>query len=209
MESWSTCFDAMKECTTKGATPLGVAVFNPIACALLKDPGACGADIAAGEGQPLGIPMQLGGPYLGLFAAKKEFLRTMPGRLVGETKDSEGRRAFSLVLQTREQHIRGAKATSNICTAQALLAVISHIVFGASFITAAIGISKARRSAYINGSLLSVAVAMIASVVAFSSVQNEDPTPALVWGFIIVFFSAVASVTWYSSRSVATPITQN
>lgn len=90
-----------------------------------------------------------------------------------------------------------------------LLAGIAHIVFGASFITAAIGISKARRSAYINGSLLSVAVAMIASVVAFSSVQNEDPTPALVWGFIIVFFSAVASVTWYSSRSVATPITQN
>lgn len=123
IEDWSGCFAALKRASTAGIEPLGVAVFNPIACALLKNPGACGADIAAGEGQPLGVPMQLGGPYLGLFAAKKEHLRRMPGRLVGETTDAEGRRAFSLVLQTREQHIRGAKATSNICTNQGLLAL--------------------------------------------------------------------------------------
>lgn len=123
IEDWSGCFDAVRNATSQGARPLGVAVFNPVACALLKTPGACGADIAAGEGQPLGVPMQLGGPYLGLFAAKQEFLRKMPGRLVGETVDADGRRAFSLVLQTREQHIRGAKATSNICTNQGLLAL--------------------------------------------------------------------------------------
>ncbi len=123
IEDWSGCFAALKRASTAGIEPLGVAVFNPIACALLKNPGACGADIAAGEGQPLGVPMQFGGPYLGLFAAKKEHLRRMPGRLVGETTDAEGRRAFSLVLQTREQHIRGAKATSNICTNQGLLAL--------------------------------------------------------------------------------------
>ena len=123
IEDWSACFGAAKETTSAGAEPLAIGVFNPIACALLKTPGACGADIATGEGQPLGIPMQLGGPYLGLFAAKKKFLRKMPGRLVGQAEDIEGRRAFSLVLQTREQHIRGARATSNICTNQGLLAL--------------------------------------------------------------------------------------
>lgn len=123
IEDWTGCFAALKRASAAGIEPLAIAAFNPIACALLKNPGACGADVAAGEGQPLGVPMQLGGPYLGLFAAKKEHLRRMPGRLVGETTDADGRRAFSLILQTREQHIRGAKATSNICTNQGLLAL--------------------------------------------------------------------------------------
>lgn len=110
---------------------LAVAVFNPIACGLLKRPGDCGADIAAAEGQPLGIPVQYGGPYLGLFAAKKDLMRRMPGRLVGQTVDREGRRGFCLTLQTREQHIRGAKATSNICTNQGLMAMRATIYLSA------------------------------------------------------------------------------
>ncbi len=100
-----------------------IAVFNPIACALFKKPGECGADIAAAEGQPLGVPLSLGGPYIGLLAAKKRFIRSMPGRLVGRTTDKEGRPTYCLTLQTREQHIRGARATSNICTNQGLLAL--------------------------------------------------------------------------------------
>ena len=123
IEDWPACFETARKAGGAGAGPMAIAVFNPIACALLKTPGACGADIAAGEGQPLGVPMQFGGPYLGLFAAKQKLLRRMPGRLVGQTVDAEGRRAFSLVLQTREQHIRGARATSNICTNQGLLAL--------------------------------------------------------------------------------------
>ena len=100
-----------------------IAVFNPIACALFKKPGECGADIAAAEGQPLGVPLSLGGPYIGLLAAKKRFMRSMPGRLIGRTTDREGRPTYCLTLQTREQHIRGARATSNICTNQGLLAL--------------------------------------------------------------------------------------
>ncbi len=102
---------------------LAIAVFNPIAAALIKTPGDCGADVAVGEGQPLGIALQYGGPWLGLFATRANLMRKMPGRLVGQTTDTHGRRAFCLTLQTREQHIRGAKATSNVCTNQGLLAL--------------------------------------------------------------------------------------
>ncbi|MCH7799796.1 MAG: aminomethyl-transferring glycine dehydrogenase subunit GcvPA [Planctomycetes bacterium] len=119
IEDWDGCFAATHEVEGTAA----IAVFNPIACALLRKPGECGADIAAGEGQPLGVPLSLGGPYLGLFAARKKFLRKMPGRLVGRTTDADGRPAYCLTVQTREQHIRGARATSNICTNQGLLAL--------------------------------------------------------------------------------------
>jgi glycine dehydrogenase subunit 1 len=146
--------------------PLFIASVDLASLSLLEPPGHYGADVAVGEAQSLGIPMTLGGPVAGVFAAREEFLRRMPGRIVGLSRDVEGRRAFTLTFQTREQHIRRARATSNICTNQALTALQATVT------TALLGATGRRLSAVLSAEK---AHALAAELTRVPGVALVDP----------------------------------
>ncbi len=142
-----------------------VVATYPIPLALMKPPGAYGADIVTAEGQALGVAQSFGGPYVGLLAAKQKYVRLMPGRLAGMTTDSEGKRGYVLTLQTREQHIRREKATSNICTNQGLMATAATIYMS---LLGAEGLREVARRSYANAHYLASEAAKIGGV----SVEN-------------------------------------
>ncbi len=142
--------------------------IDPISLGLFKPPGHYGADIVTGEGQSLGNHLNFGGPYLGIFATRKKFMRKMPGRVVGQTIDTKGRRGFVLTLSTREQHIRRAKATSNICTNQGLIAL------GAAIYLAAMGKQGLRRVAELSYHKAHYAAAEIDKLDGYTVINSQS-----------------------------------
>jgi glycine dehydrogenase subunit 1 len=176
---------------------------DPISLGLLLRPGGYGADIVVAEGQSLGNPMNFGGPYLGVMACREEFVRKMPGRIVGQTTDRHGKRCWVLTLQTREQHIRREKATSNICTNQGLLAL------RASIYLAAVGPTGLRRAAELSTRKAHYAAEQLSKVpglsVAFAGPffkefvvrSDRDPVKLLTEVGRLGYHGGIALGRWY------------
>ena len=156
----------------KGALLIAV-VTEPVALGLIASPGDLGADIVVGEGQSLGVGLQFGGPYLGLFGCREKFVRQMPGRLCGQTVDADGKRGFVLTLSTREQHIRREKATSNICTNSGLCALAFSIhmtLLGGE------GLAKLARTNHLRARQLAGALSEVPGVAVLNSAFFNELT---------------------------------
>ena len=150
--------DEIKQISAHKKQALLIVCANPLVYGLYASAGELGADIAVGDGQPFGLPLQYGGPYVGYIACKQELIRQLPGRIVGETLDSKGRKGYVLTLQAREQHIRREKATSNICTNQALAALaclVALLWYGKEGIKK-LALTNYQRAAYLKSKLPSI-----------------------------------------------------
>lgn len=161
--------DEIVRLVRKYENTLVISVVNPISLGILKPPGVYGADIVVGDAQPLGNRMSFGGPHLGFMAAKVEYIRKMPGRIIGETTDNKGRRGFVLTLSTREQHIRREKATSNICSNQALCAIRTAIYL------AAVGKEGLKQIAYLCLQKAHYAADKISHIEGFELLYHQQP----------------------------------
>jgi glycine dehydrogenase subunit 1 len=187
----------------KSSGALFIAAFDPISVGILKKPADYGADIAVGEGQGLGIPLGYGGPYLGLLACKKEFLRKIPGRIVGQTTDRHGKRCWTLTLQAREQHIARNRATSNICTNQGLMALRATVhltALGPAGLkeTAELCYHKAHYAAELLTKIPGVTLAFDAPFFKEFAVRVPRPVPGLLADLRSDgYFAGLAAATWY------------